>query len=131
MAAKSAIRRECQLYMDKTRFIRDLERVRYAFLIHPRRFGKTCWLSVLDNYYDRNKADRFETLFGGTDIGRNPTPNRNRHIVLRFNFSAFKSKLETLRNALRNTVPIGSTKPCSIIRTRSARMRDSIFSVCR
>ncbi len=49
-----------------------------------------------DNYYDRNKADAFETLFGSTDIGRNPTPNRNRHVVLRFNFSAFNNTLETL-----------------------------------
>ncbi len=79
MADFAAIRGEGQLYVDKTRFIRDLEPVRYAFLIRPRRFGKTCWLSVLDNYDDRNRADAFETLFGGTDIGRNPTPNCNRH----------------------------------------------------
>ncbi len=51
---------------------------------------------MLDNYYDRNKAYKFETLFGGTDIGRNPTPNRNRHVVLWFDFSAFNNTLETL-----------------------------------
>ena len=68
--------------MDKTRFIHDLEPIRYVFLIRARRFGKTCWLSVLDNYYDRNTVDVFKTLFGGTDVGRNPTPNLNRHVVL-------------------------------------------------
>ncbi len=96
MADFERLRRQGRLYVDKTRFIRDLESKSYVFLIRPRRFGKTCWLSVLDNYYDRDKADVFETLFGGTDIGRNPTPNRNRHVVLRFNFSAFNNKLETL-----------------------------------
>ncbi len=57
---------------------------------------------MLDNYYDRNKAYKLETLFGGTDIGRNPTPNRNRHVVLRFNFSAFNNKFETLEEHFEN-----------------------------
>ena len=41
------------LYVDKTRFLRRLERERYAFLIRPRRFGKSLWVSLLENYYDR------------------------------------------------------------------------------
>ena len=39
------IRLEGCLYVDKTRFIRELEDERYVFFIRPRRFGKTCWLS--------------------------------------------------------------------------------------
>ena len=35
----------------------------------PRRFGKSCWISLLENYYDRNRTGEFEALFGGTDIG--------------------------------------------------------------
>ncbi|NQU39176.1 MAG: AAA family ATPase, partial [Lentisphaerae bacterium] len=31
--------------------------------------------------------DRFEQLFANTDIGRNPTPARNSHLVMRFDFS--------------------------------------------
>ena len=85
------------LYVDKTRFVRPLENESYAFLIRPRRFGKTCWLSLLQNYYDRNGADEHEAIFGGTDIGRNPTESRHRYVVLRFNFSAFDDALETLQ----------------------------------
>ncbi len=85
------------LYVDKTRFLRPLEDERYAFLIRPRRFGKTCWVSVLENYYDRTRADAFEAVFGGTDIGADPTDHRHRYVILRFNFSAFDDTLETLR----------------------------------
>ena len=84
------------LYVDKTRFVHDLEEERYVFLIRPRRFGKSCWVSLLDNYYSRTRADDFEAVFGGTDLGRQPTDNRHRYVILRFNFSAFKNALDTL-----------------------------------
>ena len=93
-----AIRLENRLYVDKTRFVHALEEERYAFLIRPRRMGKSCWVSLLDNYYDRRTADKFEAIFGGTDLGREPTENRHRYVVLRFNFSAFKNALETLEH---------------------------------
>ena len=92
-----AMRLERCLYVDKTRFLHQLERERFAFLIRPRRFGKSCWVSLLESYYDRNRTDRFETLFAGTDIGRQPTVNRHRYVILRFDFSAFDDTLETLR----------------------------------
>ena len=92
-----AMRLERCLYVDKTRFLHQLERERFAFLIRPRRFGKSCWVSLLESYYDRNRSDRFETLFAGTDIGRQPTVNRHRYVILRFDFSAFDDTLETLR----------------------------------
>ncbi len=90
------IRSNDWLYVDKTRFVHALEEERYVFLIRPRRFGKSCWVSLLDSYYDRRGADEFEAVFGGTDLGRQPTQNRHRYVVLRFNFSAFKNALETL-----------------------------------
>ena len=93
-----AIRLEKRLYVDKTRFLHALEEERYAFLIRPRRMGKTCWVSLLENYYDRLGADEFEAVFGGTDIGRHPTGNRHRYVILRFNFSAFKNALDTLEH---------------------------------
>ena len=40
-----AMRRERTLYVDKTRFLHDLERERFALLIRPRRFGKSCWVA--------------------------------------------------------------------------------------
>ena len=92
-----AMRRERTLYVDKTRFLHELERERFAFLIRPRRFGKSCWVALLESYYDRNRADRFEAIFGDTDIARQPTPNRHRYVILRFDFSAFDDTPETLR----------------------------------
>ena len=85
------------LYVDKTRFLRRLEDESYAFLIRPRRFGKSLWVSVLENYYDRTRADEWHAIFDGTDIGREPTDDRSRYVILRFNFSAFDDTLETLR----------------------------------
>ena len=90
------IRRNRWLYVDKTRFLRRLEQERYAFLIRPRRFGKSLWISLLENYYDRFWADDFDGTFAGTDIGRKPTGEQSRYVTLRFNFSAVNDKLETL-----------------------------------
>ena len=90
-----AIRRKRALYVDKTRFLHELEEVRYAFFFRPRGFGKSCWVSLLRNYYDRSAADRFESLFAGTDIGRRPTPDRHRYVTLHFDFSALGDAGET------------------------------------
>ena len=91
-----AIRLEGRLYVDKTRFIRPLEDERFTILIRPRRFGKSCWVSMLENYYDRHWADEFEQVFGGTDVGRKPTEKRHSYMVLRFDFSAVNDAPETL-----------------------------------
>ena len=91
------IRRNGWLYVDKTRFLRPLEDERYVFFIRPRRFGKSCWLSLLECYYGRHWAHEFEGLFGGTDVGRAPTAERGRYVVVRFDFSAFDDTPETLR----------------------------------
>ena len=91
------IRLKGWLYVDKTRFLRRLEEESYVFLIRPRRFGKSLWVSVLENYYDRSRADEWHAVFDGTDIGREPTDDRSRYVILRFNFSAFDDTLETLR----------------------------------
>ena len=84
------------LYVDKTRFLRRLEQEHYVVLIRPRRFGKTLWVSLLENYYDRWWGHEFDAVFAGTDIGAEPTAERHRYVVLRFNFSAVNDKLETL-----------------------------------
>ena len=97
MADFSAIRREGFLYVDKTRFIRDLENDRHVFLLRPRRFGKSCWVSILEHYYDRTRKDNFKALFADTNIGCEPTANRSQYAVLRLNFSAFGKDLSTLQ----------------------------------
>ena len=83
------IRDENYLYVDKTRFIETLENeaTEYHFLLRPRKFGKSLFLSVLEHYYDIRFKDSFEKLFGEFYIGQNPTPKRNSYFVMKFDFS--------------------------------------------
>ncbi len=76
-------------YVDKTKYIEYLENLTapYIMFLRPRKFGKTLFTSVLENYYDILKADKFEKLFGETYIGKNPTNLRNSYCILKFNFS--------------------------------------------
>lgn len=79
---------EGYFYLDRTEHIRLVEELGTQLLfLRPRRFGKSLWLSTLENYYDVAKADEFETLFGHLAIGRDPTPLHNRYLVMRWNFS--------------------------------------------
>ena len=81
-------------YVDKTRFVEMLENEhsRYNFFIRPRRFGKSLFISILDNYYDLNQKDKFESLFNNLYIGQNPTPERGTYAVMRFNFSGLDTE---------------------------------------
>ena len=78
--------REC-LFVDNTAYIRELEPCKTPVFLRPKRFGKSIVCSMLAHYYDINLKDRFDELFGMTDIGRNPTPLRNSFLVLTFDFS--------------------------------------------
>ena len=88
------IREENYFFVDKTRFIEELERYKVPVFLRPRRFGKTLWCSILECYYDINKADAFDSLFGGLHIGRHPTQLKNQFLVLRLNFSEVEVKPE-------------------------------------
>ena len=81
-------------YVDKTRYIEKLEKLddKTIMFLRPRKFGKTLFTSVLENYYDFQKADKFEKLFGEMYIGKNPTVNKNRYYVLKFNFSGINTE---------------------------------------
>ena len=84
---EDVMERDCY-YVDKTPFIENIEESNmYFFFIRPRRFGKSLTLSMLENYYDINKKDKFESLFGKLYIGENPTPERNSYLILHLNFA--------------------------------------------
>ena len=84
---------EGYFYQDRTDRIPVLEEAgRQLLFIRPRRFGKSLLLSMLEHYYDVNRADQFEALFGGLAIGRNPTPLRNRYFVMKWDFSLVKAQ---------------------------------------
>lgn len=82
------LREKNYLYVDKTSYIDILDRYApYQFFIRPRRFGKSLFISMLDNYYDINKKDKFEELFGDLYIGKNPTEERNNFLVWKISFA--------------------------------------------
>ena len=94
------IMRKNYYYVDKSRYIEMIERQpSYLFLIRPRRFGKSLFLAMLETYYSIDYADSFEEIFGELYIGKHPTEEHNKYMVLRFNFSAISSKLEDVERS--------------------------------
>ncbi len=103
------IREGGYFYVDRTDRIALLEEAGSQLLfLRPRRFGKSLWLSTLENYYDLARADDFQRLFGGLKIGQNPTPRHNRYFVMRWDFSMVDpgGDLTTIRRSLFNHVNI-------------------------
>ena len=93
-------KRDCY-YVDKTSFIEDIEESNmYFFYIRPRRFGKSLTLSMLENYYDINKAAQFQEIFGGLYIGENPTPEHNTYLVIHLNFAEVEGGLDNYKDGL-------------------------------
>ena len=96
-----AIREDNCYYVDKTRYIEKVEKAnKYFFFIRPRRFGKSLTISMLHHYYDINAADKFERLYGDTYIGKHPTPNHNKYLIIYLNFAVVNADLGNYRSAL-------------------------------
>ncbi|MCC7277246.1 MAG: AAA family ATPase [Chromatiaceae bacterium] len=90
-------------YQDRTDRIPQLEEAgRQLIFIRPRRFGKSLLLSMLEHYYDVNRADQFDALFGHLAIGRHPTPLHNQYFVMKWDFSLVDAQgsLPEIRAAL-------------------------------
>ncbi|MCD8385580.1 MAG: ATP-binding protein [Bacteroidales bacterium] len=84
-------------YIDKSEYIRKVEeRCNYILLVRPRRMGKSLFTNMLLSYYDINKKDQFDTLFGNLAIGKNPTEWANKYVVLRLDFSQVGSGTDNL-----------------------------------
>ena len=91
------VRNENFYYVDKTMYLPLLENTsKYLFLIRPRRFGKSMFVSMMQEYYDIAKADRFDTLFDGLWIKEHPTPLKNAFQVIYFDFSLAGAGMEKL-----------------------------------
>lgn len=94
-------------YVDKTMYIEKLENLedKRIMFLRPRKFGKTLFTSVLENYYDIQKPDKFEELFAGTYIEKNPTINKNSYHILKFNFSGINTEtVESTMNGFKKEV---------------------------
>ena len=97
---EDVIKEDCY-FVDKTPFIENIEESnKYFFFIRPRRFGKSLTISMLENYYDINKKDQFESLFGKLYIGENPTPERNSYLILHLNFAMISAGLDNYKKGL-------------------------------
>lgn len=74
----------------------------HLFLLRPRRFGKSLFLSMLEYYYDIAYKSEFETLFGQLAIGQAPTPTRNSYQIVFMDFSGIDTDGDMMRffNAL-------------------------------
>ena len=82
------MRNENFYFVDKTMYLSLIEKMpSYLFLIRPRRFGKSLFLSMMRTYYDLLQRDNFDRYFGDLWIGSHPTAQRNRFQVLFFDFS--------------------------------------------
>ena len=75
-------------YTDKTQYIPKMERAgRFLFLIRPRRFGKSIFLSMLAAYYDIARQDKFDELFDELWIQQHPTEEKGQYQVIHLDFS--------------------------------------------
>lgn len=84
-------------YIDKTQYITKVENTNnFFFFVRPRRFGKSLFLNMLGHYYDINEKDKFEEIFGELYIGKYPTPDRNKYLVLKLNFSSVATNMDRL-----------------------------------
>jgi len=74
-------------FVDKTKYLEELELYKAPVFLRPRRFGKSLMCSIQECYYDINRKDEFDELFGNTYIGQNPTPEHNKYMILKMDFS--------------------------------------------
>ena len=98
VADYAQLRKKNAWFVDRTAKIRDLEQTAYVAFLRPRRFGKSLLVSLLEYYYDVAFADRFDELFGGTDIGVNPTEERGKYLALYFDFSAISKDVDKVQS---------------------------------
>ena len=68
-----SIRRDNLYYVDKTMYLPLIEdTASYIFMIRPRRFGKSLFLSIMKAYYDILQKDRFESYSADYGLVRIP-----------------------------------------------------------
>ncbi|MBC2693944.1 MAG: AAA family ATPase, partial [Desulfobacteraceae bacterium] len=94
-------------YCDRTDRIASLENTGYyLLLLRPRRFGKSLLLSMLENYYDLARKERFHELFGHLLICKNPTPLHNKYFILKWDFSCVdpSGSAEDIKKAFHNHI---------------------------
>ena len=86
-----------QYYVDKTMYLPLLEQQpSNLFLIRPRRFGKSIFLSMMRAYYDISQKDAFQKRFGNLWIGKHPTPLQGTYQMVCLDFSRVGGDIASL-----------------------------------
>ena len=64
------------VFVDKTPYVQKFEELKSGAVVflRPRRFGKTLFTNILQSYYDKSLASRFDDSFSGTWIHDHRTP---------------------------------------------------------
>ena len=74
----------------------------FLYLIRPRRFGKSVFLTMLQAYYDIEKKDSFHETFKDTWIESRPTKELGQYQVLYFDFSRAAAGMGRLEENFNN-----------------------------
>jgi Predicted AAA-ATPase len=123
--------RDNYIFVDKTPFIEKLENQgsAYIFLLRPRRFGKSLFISLLGYYYDINQKDNFEKLFGNRYIGSHKTQGANSYAILNFEFSRIDTKdFQSTYKGFLNNVKAGIEGFMAKYPVFSEKEKENIFS---
>ena len=115
------MRTEGAYYVDRTAYIRELEKTRYVMFLRPRRFGKSLLVSMLQCYYDIHYADRFDELFSGLAIHASPTPEQGKYLILDFNFTAVEKQVGLVQDSFNDYCCVRIDK---FARDHAARLPD-------
>ena len=120
-------------YVDRTSYIELLENLgeRHVFMVRPRRFGKSLFISTLQYYYSIEHKAKFKELFGPYYIGQHPTPLANSYLVIQLSFSAIDTKTpETTYRDFLNNVKYGVRRMMSAHQDLFKKpVRDKVFDL--
>ena len=114
--------------MDKTRFLHEFGARALRVLPPPPALRQDLPAVAAGVLLRPQPGGDFESLFGGTDVSRQPTAHRNRYVVLRFNFSVFGTRWRPWRNGSRNTAAWCCAPRWSATRTCSPSRRSGASS---
>lgn len=107
-------------YRDNTKFVRFIDGLvdsPHVALYRPTRFGKSLLCSMMTAYYDVANADAFDELFGGLEIGAQPTEHASQYYVLELDLAVVPSGAWTVTDAF-DEVKERINKSCSAFKKR-------------
>lgn len=100
-------------YVDRSAYIESLEGVsaQFLFFFRPRRFGKSLFLSMLEQYYGVRYKEKFLANFGKTYIGQSPTTEASLYFILKYDFSGIDTDdMKEMHNGFLAELKTGAQK---------------------